>query len=161
MVIEVTEKMMDYTYISQLIDRYFEAETSLEEEKILRAFFAQNDVPAEFEVYAEIFREQSFLNNAETLGADFDNKVRKACGVTDNESVTIARSFSLRPLWRAVACVAIVLAIGQAAQMPYSSDEQTQQEQVARTMEMLQRVQQDQNSVAKSDSIKDTKVQLN
>ena len=36
---------MDYVYIEQLIDRYFEAATTLEEERILRAFFSQRDGP--------------------------------------------------------------------------------------------------------------------
>ena len=32
---------MDYKYIEQLMDRYWECETSLEEEQILRTFFSQ------------------------------------------------------------------------------------------------------------------------
>ena len=39
---------MDYVYIEQLIDRYFEAATTIEEERILRAFFSQRDVPRFF-----------------------------------------------------------------------------------------------------------------
>ena len=38
---------MDYKYIEQLLERYFNAETSLEEESILRTFFSQTDVPDE------------------------------------------------------------------------------------------------------------------
>ena len=38
---------MDYKYINQLLDRYWKAETSLEEEEILRAFFSQDELPAE------------------------------------------------------------------------------------------------------------------
>ena len=34
---------MDYKYIEQLLERYFAAETSLEEEHILRAFFSQKE----------------------------------------------------------------------------------------------------------------------
>ena len=64
-----------------------------------------------------------------------------------------SRKFSFKPLWRAAACVAVVLALGQAAQMPYTDKEQEQQEQMARTLEMLQNVQQDQNTVAQSDSV--------
>ena len=71
------------------------------------------------------------------------------------ETSAETRRFSFKPLWRAAACVAIVLALGQAAQMPYSDTEQQQQEQMARTFEMLQKVQKDQNSVAKGDSIVD------
>ena len=40
---------MDYKYIEQLLERYWNAETSLEEESILRTFFSQKDIPAEME----------------------------------------------------------------------------------------------------------------
>ena len=46
---------MDYVYIEQLIDRYFEAATTIEEERILRAFFSQRDVPQHLRRYAPIF----------------------------------------------------------------------------------------------------------
>ena len=36
---------MDYKYIEQLLERYWEAETSLEEERILQSFFAQKELP--------------------------------------------------------------------------------------------------------------------
>ena len=38
---------MDYKYISQLLERYWNAETTLEEEEILKAFFRQDNVPAD------------------------------------------------------------------------------------------------------------------
>ena len=123
---------MDYKYIEQLLESYFEAKTSLEEEQILRAFFAQQEIPAHLQDYVEFFREQSFGKNEESIGKDF---------------------VTFKPLWRAAACVAVVLALGQAAQMPYTDKEQEQQEQMARTLEMLQKVQQDQNTVAQNDSI--------
>ena len=36
---------MDYKYIEQLLERYWQCETSLEEEQILQAFFRQEDIP--------------------------------------------------------------------------------------------------------------------
>ena len=146
---------MDYKYIEQLLDSYFEAKTNLEEENILRAFFAQENIPSHLRKYVELFREQSFGKNAETLGSDFDTRIMQEIGMTNMKTSAETRKFSFKPLWRAAACVAIVLALGQAAQMPYSDTEQQQQEQMARTFEMLQKVQKDQNSVAKGDSIVD------
>ena len=46
---------MDYKYINQLLDRYWKAETSLEEEEILRAFFSQDELPAELKPYQALF----------------------------------------------------------------------------------------------------------
>mgnify|MGYP006873003287 FL=1 len=151
----VKSKDMDYKYIEQLLDSYFEAETNLEEENILRAYFCRMNIPSHLRKYVELFREQSFGKNAETLGSDFDARIMQEIGMTDMETTAKTRKFSFKPLWRAAACVAIVLALGQAAQMPYSDTEKQQQEQMARTYEMLQKVQQDQNSVAQGDSIVD------
>lgn len=46
---------MDYKYINQLLDRYWKGETSLEEEEILRAFFSQDELPAELKPYQALF----------------------------------------------------------------------------------------------------------
>ena len=46
---------MDYKYIEQLMERYWRGETSLEEEDILRAFFSQDNVPAELLCYRSLF----------------------------------------------------------------------------------------------------------
>ena len=43
---------MNYQYIEQLIERYFAAETSVAEERILRAFFAESNVPSHLQQYA-------------------------------------------------------------------------------------------------------------
>ena len=37
---------MDYKYIEQLLERYWQCETSLEEESELRSFFSEEEVPA-------------------------------------------------------------------------------------------------------------------
>ena len=78
---------MDYVYIEQLIDRYFEAATTIEEERILRAFFSQRDVPQHLRRYAPIFLMEVKMTFADRI----------------------------RPLWRAAAAVAIVVLVGTAA----------------------------------------------
>ena len=164
---------MDYKYIEQLLDKYFEAQTTLEEEQILRAFFAQEDVPAHLLPYREFFTYQSFGKNAESLGSDFDEKILSIIGKEKNtdrilaaiealvqaeaQADVVARKVSLnkrlRPLYKAAACVAIVLSIGQAAQMPYYKSEAEQQESLARSLEQLQQIQKDKNAVAQGDSL--------
>jgi hypothetical protein len=42
---------MDYKYINQLLERYWQCETTLQQEAMLRAFFSQDDVPAELQQY--------------------------------------------------------------------------------------------------------------
>ena len=47
---------MDYKYITQLLERYWNCTTSLEEEQILKAFFSQDDIPAELLKYKPFVR---------------------------------------------------------------------------------------------------------
>lgn len=44
------------TDIRPLLDRYFEGNTSAEEEKILRRYFTQNDLPEDLQIYTSLFR---------------------------------------------------------------------------------------------------------
>ena len=46
---------MDYKYIEQLLERYWQCETSLEEESELRTFFSQEKVPAHLLQYRDLF----------------------------------------------------------------------------------------------------------
>jgi len=46
---------MDYKYIEQLLERYWECATTLEEEQILRTFFSQKDVPVVLLPYKDLF----------------------------------------------------------------------------------------------------------
>ena len=65
---------MDYKYIEQLLDRYFAAETTQQEEQILRSFYAQNDneMPDSIRQYAPIFEA---MMPTEELGSDFDERM--------------------------------------------------------------------------------------
>lgn len=117
-------KDMDYKYIEQLLDRYFACQTTLEEETILRAFFAQANVPAQLAKYKAIFAYQRTEQAADTLGADFDTRVLAAIGAASADEDTVkARPVTMRrrtfPLFKAAAIVAIAITIGNAAQMSF------------------------------------------
>ena len=48
--------MKDYKYIEELLESYFRAETSLQEEQILNAFFQdENQVPQHLKAYRALF----------------------------------------------------------------------------------------------------------
>ena len=66
---------MDYKYIKQLLERYWNCETSLEEEDILRTFFSQEDIPSELESYKALFTYELGESKNEALGDDFDEKM--------------------------------------------------------------------------------------
>ena len=67
---------MDYKYIEQLLERYWEAETSLEEERILQSFFAQKELPKHLAPYPPIFAALA-EESQEQLSADFDARLMK------------------------------------------------------------------------------------
>ena len=81
---------MDYKYIEQLLDRYWACETSEEEERILKAFFSQKDVPAALVRYRALFVYETEQCAASTLGDDFDRRVMEAAGVADGAEAPAA-----------------------------------------------------------------------
>lgn len=65
---------MDYKYIEQLLERYWDCETTIEEEQILRAFFHQEDVPSNLIQYKPLFVYQKEQKSI-LLGEEFDKKM--------------------------------------------------------------------------------------
>ncbi len=108
---------MDYKYIEQLLQRYWECQTTLEEEAILRTFFSQKDIPAELLPYASLFQAEEQMKEEAHLGKEFDDRVLQAL---DLQPTVQARRISwprrLRPLYKAAAVIAIFLTIGMAVQ---------------------------------------------
>lgn len=119
---------MDYKYIEQLMERYFQCETSLEEERILRTFFSQKDVPVALLPYRDLFVYEQSASAEVCLGDDFDERILAVIDEQENENRVhvkarvITMQSRLRPLYRAAAIVGIVLSLGLAAQMPYEHD---------------------------------------
>lgn len=112
---------MDYKYIEQLLERYFQCETTLEEESILRTFFSQKDVPVALLPYRDLFVYEHNVAATECLGDDFDERILSL--IEEDQPRTKARIITMeqrfRPLLRAAAVVGVILSIGLAAQMPY------------------------------------------
>ena len=109
---------MDYKYIEQLLERYWQCETTLQEEAILHTFFSQEDVPAELQQYTALFANQK---PEEALGDDFDARILAMVGQeeTKPKAKVVTLTSRLMPLFRAAAVVAIILTIGNAAQAPW------------------------------------------
>jgi|LAHS01.1.fsa_nt_gb hypothetical protein len=112
---------MDYKYIKQLLERYWRCETSLEEEDILRAFFSQDNVPAELLRYKALFNYEEQQSADDVLDAGFDDRLM---AIIEEQRPVKARIITmtqrLTPLFKAVAVVAIILTLGNAMQVPFS-----------------------------------------
>ena len=135
---------MDYKYIEQLMERYWNAETTLEEESILRSFFRQENIPAEMEPLRALFADEA---NSQQLGDDFDARILEMIGKEETAKTAktvkareISLTHRLMPLFKAAAVVAIILTIGGALQAPWDNSWNTPQDYA--------RVQQDLDSVA-------------
>lgn len=108
---------MDYRYIEQLLERYFAAETTLEEEHILREFFAQESVPAELEHYRALFAAQKQLAEAHLTDA-FDQQILQMTGQMPVQARRISLLSRMSPLLKAAAVVAFAVIIGTMLQRP-------------------------------------------
>jgi len=98
---------VDTQFIDELIEKYYECETTLEEEKILQEYFTSDNVAAEHKylipqfIYYEKEKEQLFLNN-------FDEKMKQ---ILDN---TPQKKFTLKILtpWIYSAAAILIIALG-------------------------------------------------
>ena len=121
---------MDYKYIEQLLNRYFAAETTLQEEQILKSFYAQhdNDMPESLRQYALLF---SALESDEVLGDDFDERILQMTEGVETPVVkarTISLVQRLRPLFSAAAVVAIILTLTNAMNLQFKSETTSSEE---------------------------------
>lgn len=118
---------MDYKYIEQLLERYWECQTTLEEEAILRNFFRQEDVPASLLPYRQLFLEEDEMAE-EHLSKDFAERMLRLVGEEAPAHVCKARRLTfmrrLRPFYRAAGLIAILLTIGNAAHQSFTDDEE-------------------------------------
>lgn len=141
---------MDYRYIEQLLQRYFNAETSLEEESILRTFFSQKEIPAEMQQWRALF----VAEEKEMLDDDFDARILAMIEAEQQENAErqpvkarrVTLTQQLKPLFKAAAVVAIILTLGGALQAPWDStwtqpSDYAHSQQVADTVAAVQPIQ--------------------
>ena len=112
---------MDYKYIEQLMERYWNAETSMEEESILRSFFTQENIPAEMEQWRPLFVADS---QEPRLNDDFDARILSMIGEEAQpvKAKEVKLTQRLVPLFKAAAVVAIILTLGGALQAPWDNN---------------------------------------
>ncbi len=110
---------MDYKYIEQLLERYWQCETSVEEEAILRIFFSQAQVPSHLMPYKRLFVSEKMWQEVRT-GEDFAARILKR--IEEDEPVKARKvtwACRMKPFYKAAACVAIILTLGKAAESSF------------------------------------------
>lgn len=113
---------MDYKYIEQLLERYWQCETSLEEESQLRAFFSKEEVPAHLLPYKDLFVYQS-VQRETGLGEDFDARILAQIERPVVKAKRLTLSGRFIPLFKAAAVVALMLSLGNVAQHTFFANE--------------------------------------
>lgn len=102
---------MDYKYIEQLLECYWECKTTVEEEEILRAFFQQKEIPARLLRYKSLFVYEDEAKKIR-LGSDFDERILAEI----ERPVVKAKRLTLRsrfmPLFKAAAVIVLLFTIG-------------------------------------------------
>lgn len=106
---------MDYKYIEQLLENYWNCETSTEEEQILRSFFSQKDVPVHLLKYKELFAYEQASSKKE-LGKDFDSRVLDIIEKPAVKAKVVTFRERIAPMFKAAAVIAIILTIGSATE---------------------------------------------
>jgi len=140
---------MDYKYIEQLLERYWLGDTTLQEERILKAFFSQEDVPAELRQYRSLFAYEQQQAEYDVLGNDFDERMKELVSESKPRAHVVSIAEKLMPLFKAAAIVAIFLTLGNAAQRAFEAPAD-ESESVAAVEQVIEQG----RSVAMSDSVK-------
>lgn len=98
---------MDYNVVKELIEKYFLAETSLQDEKALKEYFAGGNVHPDLEMYCAIFGNEV----PDKLDNNFDEKILL---LIDSEK-SVKKSATVRnifPNWLKIAAIFILFLAG-------------------------------------------------
>ena len=95
---------MDYKYIEQLLEKYWNCEASLEEEQILRCFFRQEEVPAHLSRYRSLFAYQD-AGKMLKLSDDFDERLLAEIERPVVKAKRLTLQMRLMPLFKAAVVV--------------------------------------------------------
>lgn len=102
---------MDYKYIEQLLEKYWNCQTSIEEEQILKYFFRQKEIPVHLLQYKAVFacmeKEQDLK-----LGDDFDERVLAEIERPVVKAHRLTMRSRLMPLFKAAAVMILLFTVG-------------------------------------------------
>ncbi len=68
---------MEFNQIKNLIEQYFEGDTSVEQEQLLRTYFSGEEIHDELTLYTPIFRFQT-TDSKQTLSSEFNSNLKSA-----------------------------------------------------------------------------------
>lgn len=113
---------MDSKQIKQLLERYWQCETTLQEEEQLRDYFCSEEVTEEFQHYKEFFMYQQEEKNI-SLGKEFDERILAQIEAPVVKACRQTWKVRLMPLFKAAAVVAFVASLGSLVQYSFDGEE--------------------------------------
>lgn len=99
---------MEIEQIDNLLEKYWNCETSLEEEQLLHRFFSESDMPDKYRDVAPLFLYKNRAQ-AEKLSAGFDEKLNQKIEERQKRYITI-KLFA--PALKVAAVIALILTVG-------------------------------------------------
>ena len=120
---------MDYKYIEQLLESYWACTATEQEERILRTFFQQDQLPPHLYRYRSLFAAEEQMASTR-LSDDFERRLLAQIGseATPCRARRISLSHRLRPFFHAAGMLAIILAVGMAAQRTFEARDERVEE---------------------------------
>lgn len=99
---------MDYQKIEKILEKYWEGNSTLEEEKRLKDFFTHQEVPEHLKKYIPLFQYYVEEGNYAPLGNNFEEKVMNKITSIDSSS----GGFSWQFVFKIAASLLIIAALG-------------------------------------------------
>ena len=123
---------MELNAIKSLLEKYWEGETSLAEEKTLKAYFAQPDIAPELQAYQAFFDYTKSEKELE-LSLDFDEKLLSKMNASTPQ-LTIATRTRTRTIFRWISSAAAMFLLCLASYIAYNGYEKTEQKPGAKVI---------------------------
>jgi hypothetical protein len=98
--------------INETLSKFYQGNSTLEEERFLREYFANQNIPEEFRVERELFL--AYENNfSDDMGIDFDSELTSAIARADaTKVIDIKKRNRYLIVYAAAASIAILLSLG-------------------------------------------------
>ncbi len=101
---------MDYQNINELLEKYFEGNTSQEEEMLLKEYFSKSDIPARYQYLKQMFQ---YFNEEKTKGnPDFNINAEIKCTIENQWKNESRNKFNRIIKWSSSVAAIFILAIG-------------------------------------------------
>jgi hypothetical protein len=102
---------MNTQEIEKLIAKFEKGETSIEEEKLLKSYFATDDIPEHLAIYGEIFSFYGDAMNEELPDPEFDKKVLEKIGISNEKMKRPGMYRKLYPYFAVAASLVILIGL--------------------------------------------------